>query len=284
MKTGFIGLGHLGKTMAKRLLSEGVDLVVWNRTIDKASDLGCPVADSPAATARTAEVIFLNLFDSKAVQAVLSGPEGLLAGGLKGKIVVDTTTNHFDWVPHFHKSVADQGGWYLESPVLGSVIPASQGTLTILVSGDEGAFEKVKGTLEKLGKTIFYLGEPSVATKMKLANNLLLGVFMTGIAEAVILGESAGVDREKVLDIFAAGGGNSMVLNTKRAKIAKEDFSAHFSSALIYKDLHYLQDFAREIRRPLFMGSMAKELFALTFREGKEGLDFSVVYDVLKKK
>ncbi|HRR40815.1 MAG TPA: NAD(P)-binding domain-containing protein, partial [Syntrophales bacterium] len=68
MKTGFIGLGHLGKTMAKRLLSEGVDLVVWNRTIDKAGDLGCPVADSPAATARTAEVIFLNLFDSKAVQ------------------------------------------------------------------------------------------------------------------------------------------------------------------------------------------------------------------------
>jgi len=85
MKTGFIGLGHLGKTMAKRLLSEGVDLVVWNRTIEKTGDLGCTVADSPAATARTAEVIFLNLFDSKAVQSVLSGPKVCSQGASKEK-------------------------------------------------------------------------------------------------------------------------------------------------------------------------------------------------------
>jgi 3-hydroxyisobutyrate dehydrogenase len=284
MKAGFIGLGNLGKTMARRLLSEGVDLTVWNRTREKALDLGCPVAETPAALAKAADVIFLNLFDSKAVQSVLSGGDGLMAGGLKGKIIVDTTTNHCEWVPHFHRSVSEQGGRYLEAPILGSVVPAAQGTLTFLVSGDEEAFRSVRGLLEKMGKTLFYLETPSRATAMKLVNNLLLGVFMAGIAEAVAFGEAAGVDKEKILDILAAGAGNSVVLSTKRAKILSGDFSAHFSSTLLYKDLHYLQDMARALKRPLFTGSAVKELYALTFVEGKEDLDFSAIYDVLKKR
>ncbi len=284
MKTGFIGLGHLGKTMARRLISQGADLVAWNRTPEKAQDLGCPVADTPAALVRAADVIFLNLFDSKAVQSVLFEKNGLIAGGLQDKVIVDTTTNHHEWVPHFHRSVAGQGGAYLEAPVIGSVEPASQGQLTILVSGDEQALQNVRGLLEKIGKTIFYLGEPSVATKMKLANNLLLGVFMAGIAEAVIVGEAAGVPTEKVLDIFAAGAGSSKVFNAKREKILTGDFSTHFSSALLYKDLHYLQDLARSMRRPLFTGSAVKELYALTFQDNMDQLDLSAIYAVLKKR
>lgn len=283
MKMGFIGLGHLGKTMARRLISQGADLMVWNRTPEKAQDLGCPVAATPADLARAADVIFLNLFDSKAVQSVLFEENGLTAGGLRDKVIVDTTTNHPEWVPHFHRSVAGQGGAYLEAPVIGSVEPASQGHLTILVSGDEQTFRNVQDHLAKIGKTIFYLGEPSVATKMKLANNLLLGVFMAGIAEAVLIGEAAGVATEKVLDILAAGAGNSRILSAKREKILTGDFSAHFSSALLYKDLHYLQDLARAMRRPLFTGSAVKELYALTFQDQGDQLDFSALYAVLKK-
>ncbi len=282
MKTGFIGLGHLGKAMAKRLLSEGVELIVWNRTREKAQDLGCPVADTPAAVAETADVIFLNLFDSKAVQSVLFDRNGLLETSVEGKTVIDTTTNHFDWVGHFHSAVKNRGGCYLEAPVLGSVVPASQGNLTVLVSGDAEGFNKARGLIEKIGKNIFYLEKPSVATKMKLANNLILGCFMATIAEAVVFGEAAGVDTEKVLDIFAAGAGNSMVLNAKRGKILSQDFSTHFSSALIYKDLHYLQDLARELKRPLFTGSAAKELYALTFKDHADQLDLSAIYAALK--
>jgi 3-hydroxyisobutyrate dehydrogenase len=282
MKVGFIGLGYLGKTIAKRLISEGVDLVVWNRTLEKASDLGVRIVTSPVELIKEVNVVFLNLFDSYAVESVLFGEHGFIKHNLHDKIIIDTTTNHFQKVVEFHQKLSADGACYLEAPVLGSVVPASQGNLTVLVSGDKAAYEQVKTYIEKIGKTIFYLADIGLATKMKLINNLLLGVFMASIAEATVFAESAGIDKETALSIFASGAGNSMVLNAKREKILKEDFSTHFSSALIHKDLHYLQDFARTLRRPLFTGSIVKELFGLTFRENMETLDFSAVYKVLK--
>jgi 3-hydroxyisobutyrate dehydrogenase len=282
MKTGFIGLGHLGTAMAKRLLSEGVDLLVWNRTGGKASALGVPLADSPAGLISEVEVLFMNLFDSSAVDAVLKGEGGLLRGDCRGKIVIDTTTNHFDSVSGFHEVLKKQGASYLEAPVLGSVGPALQGALTVLVSGERQTYERALPFLEKIGKAIFFLGEPSFATKMKLINNLALGSFMATIAEALVLGECAGIDKAMVIDILSSGAGNSTVLTAKKNGLLNEDFTTQFSSALIYKDLHYLQDLARSLRRPLFTGSIAKELFGLTFSKGLEQLDFSGIYRVLK--
>lgn len=282
MKIGFVGLGFLGKTIAKRLISEGVDLIVWNRTPAKGSDLGVDMAATPAELIRKVDVVFLNLFDSHAVESVVFGEYGFAEQNLQNKIIIDTTTNHFQKVIEFHRRLSTKGANYLEAPVLGSVVPASQGNLTILISGERTAYEKVKVFLEKIGKTIFFLEEISSATKMKLINNLLLGVFMASIAEATVLAESTGIAKEEALDIFASGAGNSMILNAKREKLIKEDFTTHFSSSLIHKDLHYLQDLARTIRRPLFTGSIVKELFGLTFRENMETLDFSAVYKVLK--
>ncbi|HON84484.1 MAG TPA: NAD(P)-dependent oxidoreductase [Syntrophorhabdaceae bacterium] len=283
MKIGFIGLGYLGKTMAKRMISEGVDLTVWNRTQNKAMDLGVEVAESPMALADKGDIIFLNLFDSLAVRSVLFGELGLLKANLKGKIIVDTTTNHFEDVLDFYKIIKEKGGFYLESPVLGSVIPASQGNLVVLVSGEKYAYEKALPYIEKIGKTIFYLEKETLATKMKLINNLILGTFMAAISEAVAFGEMIGMEKKVVLDILSSGAGNSGVMNAKKEKILKEDFSTHFSSALIYKDLHYLQDLAKGMRRPLFLGSIVKEMFALTFKDNIEGLDFSALYKVLKE-
>jgi 3-hydroxyisobutyrate dehydrogenase len=224
----------------------------------------------------------MNLFDSAAVEAVLAGKDGLLKSDCTGKIIIDTTTNHFELATYFHELLKKHGGSYLESPVLGSVVPASQGALTVLVSGDKNAFDKALPWIEKIGKNIFFLEKPALATKMKLINNLALGSFMATIAEALAFGESAGIDKSRVLDILGAGAGNSMVLNAKKEKLLNEDFSAHFSSALIYKDLHYLQDLARSLKRPLFTGSTAKELFGMTFSKGMDTLDFSVIYKIMK--
>jgi len=280
MKTGFIGLGHLGRAMAERLISEGIDLLVWNRTPSKAEGLGIPVADSPADLIGKVDLLFLNLFDSDAVEEVLTSSEGLLAGDCSGRIVLDTTTNHFERVAEFYNLLSDRGATYLEAPVLGSVVPASKGMLTVLVSGEEEAYRKALPVIEKIGKVVFYLGEPGLATKMKLINNLVLGTFMTTLAEAVSLGEVAGLERKLIIDILSAGGGDSLVLNAKKAKILTSDFSTHFSSALIHKDLHYLQDLARSLRRPLFTGSITKELYGLAIRERLGDLDFSAVYRI----
>jgi 3-hydroxyisobutyrate dehydrogenase len=283
MKVGFIGLGHLGRAMAKRLMEEGEELIVWNRTREKALGLNAQIAKNPAELISKVQVVFINVFDSDAVRSVMTGSNGLIKGNCKGKIVIDTTTNHFEMVMDFHKIMKEHGASYLESPVLGSIIPASQGALTILVSGKKTAYEKTLPLLKKIGRTIFFLGKPSAATKMKLINNLVLGVFMTGIGEAVSLAEAAGITKEQVLDILAAGPGNSMVLNAKREKLLKEDFSPHFSSALIYKDLDYLQDFARKLKKPLLTGGLIKELYAMTFRKKLDGLDFSAIYKVFKE-
>ena len=283
MKAGFIGLGHLGKTIAKRLISEGVELTVWNRTKEKAMDLGVPVADTPAALMSAVDVVFLNLFDSNAVANVMGSSDGLLSGECKGKIIIDLTTNHFDRVGAFYDASRCKGATYLESPVLGSIVPASQGALTVLVSGEKASYDRVRPLLEKIGKTIFYLEGESQATKLKLVNNLVLGTLMATCAEAVAFGEAVGVDRATVIDILLAGAGNSMVLNGKKNKLINEDFSTHFSSSLIYKDLHYLQDLAKTLRKPLFTGSAVKELYGMTYAKGIEGEDFSAIYKLFKE-
>ena len=283
MKAGFIGLGTLGKTIAKRLISEGVKLTVWNRTKEKAQDIGAEWAENPAELISQTDIVFLCLFDSAAVAEVTRGDKGLLSGNSGGKIIIDNTTNHFEPVLSFHTMFRENGAFYVEAPVLGSVVPASQGNLTVLASGERSAYDAALPFIQKIGKAIFYLGEPGLATKMKLINNLILGSFMATIAEATVFGEAVGLNREKILDIFAAGAGNSMVLNAKREKLIKEDFSTHFSSALIYKDLHFLQDLAKSLRRPLFTGSAVKELFGMTLSKDIDHLDFSGVYKVLKE-
>ena len=274
--------------MAGRLASQGVDLILWNRTPEKAAalgrELGLNVAESPAALAEESEVIFLNLFDSAAVRAVLKEQGGLLAGDMRGKLVIDTTTNHFNDVADFYNLVSSRGGSYLEAPVLGSVVPASQGKLTVLASGEKKAYERALPYLEKLAASIFYLGEPSLATRMKLVNNLILGSFMAAISEALALGEAAGVEKATVLEILAAGAGASGVLNAKKDKLLREDFSPHFHSALIYKDLHYLQGLAFQLKRPVFLASAVKEMYGLTYARGEEKLDFSALYRALKER
>ena len=118
---------------------------------------------------------------------------------------------------------------------------------------------------------------------MKLINNLTLGSFMATIAEALSIGENIGLEKEEILEILSVGGGNSLVLNAKKKKLLEEDFSTHFSNALIYKDLHCLQDLVYEQKKSFFTGAVIKELYARTFEEGIDQEDFSAVYKIFKK-
>ncbi len=225
MHLGFIGLGHLGKAIAGRLLDCGHTLTVWNRSMDKAQGLKVTLAASPGDVALQADIICLCLFDSVAVHSVLTQKDGILSADLKGKVLVDHTTNHFRDVSTFHELCAGAGADYLEAPVLGSVVPAGQGALTVLVSGREEGYRKAESVLARIGKHLFYMGEPGLATKMKLINNLALGNFMATLAEALAFAEKVGIAREKVLDILNVGGGQSLVLNAKKTKLLNEDFS-----------------------------------------------------------
>jgi 3-hydroxyisobutyrate dehydrogenase len=283
MQLGFIGFGHLGKAIAVRLLNCGHTLTAWNRSHGKLEDIEVKKADSPAAVTKEAEIIFVCVFDSHVVYSILTQEDGLLSNGISGKIIVDLTTNHFRDVVEFHKLSEKAGAIYLETPVLGSVVPASKGALTILISGDKKGYEKAKPVLQDIGKHLFYLEKPGLAIKMKLINNLALGSFMATIAEALAIGEDIGLKKEEILDILSVGGGDSLVLNAKKKKLIDEDFSTHFSNALIYKDLHCLQDLVYEQKKTLFTGAVVKELFARTFEQGIDQEDFSAVYKIFKR-
>jgi 3-hydroxyisobutyrate dehydrogenase len=283
MKAGFVGLGVMGRAIARRLIVEGTDLLVWNRTAEKALGLGLSCAETPGELLRENEVVFLCLFDSIAVESVLFGPGGLLEGDCRGRVIVDLTTNHFRAIERFYRSVAEKGGSYVESPVLGSVVPAGDGILTLLMGGDKDAVDRITPYVEKLASHVFYFEEHGLATKMKLINNLVLGTFMAAIGEALCYGEAVGLAKTRVLDILKAGAGDSAVLKAKREKLLREDWEPHFSAALIDKDLRYLQDLVKELKMgPLPMFPAVQGLFSRSAAEAGS-LDFSAVYETMKE-
>jgi 3-hydroxyisobutyrate dehydrogenase len=282
MSIGFIGLGNLGSAIATRLSTQGEDVKVWNRTAAKAQKLGLEIASSPKALIESCDTVLMCLFDSPGVRNVLTMKDGLLSADLKGKTIIDLTTNHFSDVIEFHKMVEDKGGSYLESPVFGSVVPATKGEVTIVTAGREELFLTCKPLLEKFGKSIFFLKTPGFAAKMKLINNLCLGSFMATLAESTAIGEACGMDKKDILEILGVGGGKSLVLAAKTQKLIDEDFSPHFSNAAINKDLHCLQDLAYSMNMPLYTGSVVKELYSKMRMMGKGDEDFSSIYQMFK--
>jgi 3-hydroxyisobutyrate dehydrogenase len=283
MKIGFIGLGNLGRAICSRLSSLGDELVIYNRNKEKIKDLQYRKVDAPKEILKESDVIFLCLFDSPAVENILTQENGLLCDELKGKTIIDLTTNHYDDVLKFHKMVNDIGGNYLENPVFGSVAPALIGALTVVSSGKKEVFESVKPILEKIAVEIFHLEVPSSATKMKLINNLCLGSFMATLAECTALAENCEIPKAKALEILGVGGGQSLVLKAKTQKLINEDFSAHFSNNAINKDLHLLQDLAYNLNQPLYTAAIPKELFSKMKMMGKGEEDFSSIYQLFKK-
>lgn len=283
MKIGFIGLGNLGRAICTRLSSLDMELIIYNRNKDKIKDLPYKKANTPKELLQECEVVFMCLFDSAAVRNILTGENGLLCEQLKGKTIIDLTTNHYEEVLEFHKMVNDIGGNYLENPVFGSVAPALNGALTVVSSGKKEVFENVKPILEKIAIEIFHLEVPSSATKMKLINNLCLGSFMATLAECTALAENCEIPKAKALEILGVGGGQSLVLKAKTQKLINEDFSAHFSNNAINKDLHLVQDLAYNLNQPLYTAAIPKELFSKMKMMGKGEEDFSSIYQLFKK-
>ncbi|MDD3342125.1 MAG: NAD(P)-dependent oxidoreductase [Sulfurospirillaceae bacterium] len=282
MAIGFIGLGNLGSAIAKRLSDMGEEVYVWNRNEAKAKALGFPVAVSPKALVETCDTVLMCLFDSAGVRNVLCMNNGLLSANLKGKTIIDLSTNHFNDVLEFHTMIEAKAGSYLESPVFGSVVPASKGEVTIVASGREEVFQACKPLLEKFGLSIFHLKEPGMASKMKLINNLCLGSFMATIAECTSFGVACGIDKTQLLDILGVGGGKSLVLAAKTQKLINEDYSPHFSNKAINKDLHCLQDLAYSMKRPLYTASVVKELYSKMQMLGKGDEDLCSIYQLFE--
>jgi 3-hydroxyisobutyrate dehydrogenase len=275
MHAAFLGLGALGRAIAGRLIDTGVELTVWNRTPGKAEGLTARTADSPVVAASVPDVIFLCLADSTAVHSLLH-EQGLLKA-CEGKLIIDTTTNHYQNVLDFHRDVQAAGGRYLECPVAGSVVPASKGELTLLTGGRDDDLETARPYLERIGRKIHHFPKPGDASRMKLVNNLALGSIMAALAESLAVGEAAGLDRAVVLDVLADGGGESLVLRAKKQKLLDRDWSPHFKTATIHKDLTYLLELAAESDLTLGVGEAVRARYAAAIEKGLGEMDFAGV-------
>ncbi|WP_297473522.1 NAD(P)-dependent oxidoreductase [Persephonella sp.] len=282
MKIGWIGLGHMGVPMANNLHKAGFDLKVWNRTLSKAKQSGLPYVEKLEDLLSDREIIITMLFGSDSVEEIYSAIINSKIS-LKGKIFIDMTTIHPETAKKTAEKVIKSGADFLEAPVLGSVKPAQEGKLTIVVSGDKETFEKCRKIFETLGENIFYLGDYGKASTMKLINNTVLGSFMSVISEALIFGKKAGLDPENVVEILSKGAGKSGILEAKKENLLKSDYTTHFSVSLLHKDICYALDIAKSINYPAVMTTQTFNLLNSAKANNLSDKDFSSIIEIYKK-
>ncbi len=282
---GFIGTGLMGEPMARRLLEGGYALTLWTRTVEKARPLlktGANWADSPKSVAQASDVVITMVTDSKASEEVICGKNGVLEGAHPGLILIDMGSI----APDVSRSIAirakGKGVPMLDAPVTGNPKVASEGKLGIMVGGPEETFNACLPIFAKIGIKIVYVGENSAGTTLKLINNLILGIAIEAVAEAFVLAKKVGIDPQKVIEITSVGGARTGAMETRGPRMARHEFSPHFSTNNMYKDLSSVMKLAEEVGVPLPATSISMEMLRAAKAQGKGDLDSCVVMTVLE--
>lgn len=240
MIIGWIGLGNMGIPMASNLLAAGYDVRVWNRTPGKAAPLVALGAKETATFSELvaqSDVLFTMVSDDDAVKAIYTGSDGLLSLPVQGKLAVDMSTISPDTSRFLAEHAKQAGLRFLDAPVSGSVGPAKEGKLVIMVGGEEADYEVAKPMLDKLGKAAFYLGPNGAGTSAKLAINLLLGITVQGVSETLLFARSLGIGTEQMLDIISESAVGTPLIRGKAASILADDYPAAFALKHMAKDL-----------------------------------------------
>jgi 3-hydroxyisobutyrate dehydrogenase-like beta-hydroxyacid dehydrogenase len=280
-RIGWIGLGSMGRPMAANLLKAGYEVYVYNRTREKADELlaqGARWAVSPKELAEICDVVITMVSGASAVDRMLNGETGVLAGLSAGKMVIDMSTISPDDSRRFAKQVADRGGQFLDAPVSGSIKPATDGTLLILAGGKKDTYESCRPLFDVLGKNSIHFGESGMGTSAKLVINLLLGMTMEAISESLLLAEKTGLQREQILQMFSESGVNTPLLQMKKQNLLNEQFPAAFALNLMLKDLGLALETADRTSAPLPAAAVVHTVFNAAKETGKGELDFSAVF------
>jgi len=245
LKLGWIGLGNMGNPMAKNLIKAGFDVVVFNRTKEKETELieaGAKSADSPQHLLEICDVVFTMLSNDEAVKAVFEGESGLLAKEQPGKLIINMSTVSPETSRYLYELSSKYQLGFLEAPVSGSVKPAQDGTLIILVGGNAESYNKAKPIFDVLGKVSHHLGAVGVGSSAKLAINYLLGLNLQGLAETVLFAEKNGVSREDMLAIVNEGACGNGITKLKSSSILNNSFPAAFALKHLVKDLRLAKE------------------------------------------
>jgi len=273
-RTGFIGLGIMGQGMARNLLKAGFDLTVWNRTTSKAEALGtegAKVAGSPAELAGECKIIVICVSDTPDVEAVLLGDEGVIHGLQPGALVIDCSTISPIRTQEFAKIVAEKGVYWLDAPVSGGNEGAVQGTLSIMVGGDEDQFARAQPVLETMGKNITHVGPSGAGQMVKLVNQILVAHSMMAIGEAFLFAQAGGLDLEKTLRAVEGGAAGSWTLSNRGPQLIQRDWRPGFMIDLQQKDLRLILEAADQLGVPLLGCSNVFHLYRTLQERGFGG-------------
>jgi 3-hydroxyisobutyrate dehydrogenase len=285
-RVAFIGTGIMGGAMAGHLLDAGCPLIVHTRTRGKAEGLlarGAKWADSPRAAAQGADVLFICVNDTPDVEAVVLGEQGVLAGARAGLVIVDHSTISPSATRKMADAAAGKGAFLLDAPVSGGDVGARNATLSIMVGGEESAFNQVRPLLEKLGKTIIHCGPSGFGQLTKLVNQILVSGTLLAVCEALTFAGKNGLDIGKTLSAVTAGAANSWQLANLGPKMAAGDFNPGFMIDLIQKDLRLVMQTAQESGVCLPGSSLVHHLFTAAQAAGHGRSGTQALYTVIQR-
>jgi len=283
---GYVGLGVMGSRMVDRLMAKGHTVTGYNRTKAKAQwllDKGMQWADTPRAVAQAADVVFVMVTDSAALEAVANGPDGLVEGMSAGKIVVDMSTLSPETSRALAARVRAKGGDMVDSPVSGSVVTLEQGKLTMMVGGTAETFAKVHPLLLDIGPKATHVGDNGLAVSMKIAINLNLAVQMLAFSEAVLLAEKSGIARKTAVEVLVNSVAASPMVQYRGPMILNMPDEAWFDMKMMQKDTALALELGRSVRVPLPTTSVANEFLTAGRATGLEKKDFAAIFQVLAK-
>ena len=280
-KLGFIGVGAMGLRIARRLLKHGFSVTAFDRDVAKASALiesGGTVARSIAELASGTDVVLSSLPNDEAVRKVYTGPQGVLVDIRRGSMIIEMSTVSPEISRELYRLGSARGVSVLDVPVSGSTPAAEQGLLTLLGGGDEDSFNAAQAIFAAIGRQNFYLGPSGSGNTMKLVVNTLLGVGMQAIAEAVVLGEKAGLDRQRLFDVLAKTAVIAPAHVGKLTKALEHDYRPEFAVGLMNKDFRLILDTAAAVRAPMPTAAAAFPINNVEFADHPD-YDFCAVID-----
>jgi 3-hydroxyisobutyrate dehydrogenase len=254
----------MGQPISRNLLAKGFPVVVHNRSAASTEKLvseGARDGHSPKGVADASDVVITSLPDPSAVRDVYLGADGLVDSASGDQLFIDTSTIDPGLSRELAEKLASKGAAFLDAPVSGGVAGAEAGTLTIMVGGDQAAFDKAKPVLEAIGQKLHLVGPSGSGTIIKLANQLLVGINMAAVAEALVLGVKAGADPEKMLEVLSTSFGGSKMLDRGVPLIVERNFAGGTPVDLIRKDLGLIAELAAELGVPLATGNQARAVF-----------------------
>ena len=285
LKVGYIGLGLMGKSIARNILKAGFPVVVHNRSraaVDELVAEGAEAANSAAEVAGEVDVVFTNLPDSPDVEKVVLGPGGILEAAHPGLVYVDNSTIKPATARQIAAKLAEKGVFALDAPVSGGDIGAKNGTLAIMVGGDASALEKVMPIFNAMGKTITHVGEAGAGQVAKAANQIMVAAQMVAMGELLIFSQKAGVDPEKVVAAIRGGAAQCWTLDVKPPRLFSGNRAPGFKAHMQAKDLNIIMETAREYGIPLPATAENAQLFNAMLQMGMGELDNSAVIGVIE--